>query len=489
MHRLLLFLALILAGAPAPGAARAAAVNGGVFACSQGGSDCREVELEGLRLTAPRTLLVRNVAVAPEAVGGPRPLMVRVIALASSEIYWNGNRIGRNGLPASTAAGERPGRFIASFPVPPELVRPGANRVSARLSAHHLWLPVRRPVHVFEVAPYEAPELPGLGAYLPALLAAGALAAASIYFAAAAWFDRRDRGALLLALIAASVLLQLALETSRTFVAYTYPWHIGRVLGIAILAAVTAMLGTAYAAQRFEPARRLGILLATAIAACASAAFVPWFDLKALGAILAGSLGLIACARARARLGSRAARIAVAAGAALPILIVWQRTAFLDQAYYLFMAGLLVLLASEQLAALRQARLGRDAESRRAEALERRLSLEAAAGDAVVELRDGARTHRMAEAELVYVKAADDYCEVHLASGRKLLVTVTLARLAAALPPRFARVHKSYVVNLAQVVLVSPRPGGGKMLTLKDGASVPVGRSYAAAWRTGAAQA
>jgi two-component system response regulator LytT len=65
-----------------------------------------------------------------------------------------------------------------------------------------------------------------------------------------------------------------------------------------------------------------------------------------------------------------------------------------------------------------------------------------------------------------------------------LLVTMTLARLQAALSDRFVRVHKSYLVNAAAVAAVAPRQGGGRVLHLSDGSELPVGRSYLGAVAT-----
>ncbi len=65
-----------------------------------------------------------------------------------------------------------------------------------------------------------------------------------------------------------------------------------------------------------------------------------------------------------------------------------------------------------------------------------------------------------------------------LKDGRTLLVTTSLGRLLERLPDRFVRVHKSYAVNRLHVASRAPRPGGGRVLNLSDGSSVPVGRSY-----------
>lgn len=474
--RLLLLIALLLA---APAAASAHVRAGEIRACASAAS-CRPADLQTLALQAPEFLVERDVEVPPGALPLARPLMVTVVAMASSEISWNGVPIGRNGVPGPDSGTEIPGRFIASFTVPSGLVRPGVNRVTARMSAHHLWLPVRRTVHVFEIGYYESPALPGLATYLPALLALGALAAAAIYFAAAFLLERRDRAALLLALVASAVMVQLGVETARSFISYTYPWHLVRVAAIAAAAAATAVLVAGYAAARFAPGWRRQAPALTAAAALASLLLVPWYDLKAIGAIAAGAVALLACAASGMRRGVPGSAAGIGFPLLLFALIAWQRTGFLDQSYYLAMAAALIALVGEQVLVLRQARRAGEMEARRADGLEERLR-DSGAGGRVARLKGGARTHQVAEARIVFVRAADDYCEVRLDDGRTLLVTMTLSRLQRALSGRFVRVHKSYAVNAGHVATLAPRPGGGRQLTLSDGSVVPVGRAYQAA--------
>jgi len=478
MKRAFALLAWLLLTGAAP-----AVLSGPVRLCADAGAarDCRPVDLTEVRLTAPETLLVRTVRVDPAAMPLARPPMIWLIALASAEVRWNGVLIGRNGVPGPDAASEVPGRFVATFVVPQQLVRPGDNLVSVRMSAHHLWLPVRRPVHLFEIWPYETPDLPGLTDYLPTLLALGAIAGAFIYFAAAALSDRREREPRLLALIAGTVMLQLVAEVLRTFISYSYPWHLARVTAIAILAALTATLVAAYAARRFAPRWQRIAPIATAAAAAAGVVIIPWFDIKALAAILAGAVALGVCAGA----GRRDRRPGAAAGLAAALtgagLMAWQRTAFLDRAYYLLLAVALVALVAEQVSNLRRARAERDLETARATALADRLARAERRGEAIVQLKDGTRTHRVAEGDILSIRAADDYCDVRLADGRVLLVTLTLVRLLESLPDRFGRVHKSHAVNRPHVAGMALRPGGGRELILSDGSKVPVGRAYGAA--------
>jgi two-component system response regulator LytT len=80
--------------------------------------------------------------------------------------------------------------------------------------------------------------------------------------------------------------------------------------------------------------------------------------------------------------------------------------------------------------------------------------------------------------ELFYVMAKDDYSYLYT-DGERYLSTMSLADLERRLEPRgFFRVHRRFVVNLAQVKEVVPMYGGTLLLTMKDRAAsqVPVSR-------------
>ena len=71
--------------------------------------------------------------------------------------------------------------------------------------------------------------------------------------------------------------------------------------------------------------------------------------------------------------------------------------------------------------------------------------------------------------EIVWVQAADDYSEVHLAQGAPALVDVTLRKWEERLPARdFVRIHRSSLVNLHHVAEVRFDDGQGQ-LVLRDG--------------------
>jgi two-component system, LytTR family, response regulator len=77
-----------------------------------------------------------------------------------------------------------------------------------------------------------------------------------------------------------------------------------------------------------------------------------------------------------------------------------------------------------------------------------------------------------------WIRAADDYVELH-AVGRHYLLRATLDKLAAKLDPKtFLRVHRSVVVNLNAIKEITPGLQGEFDIALQDGTELRSGRTY-----------
>ena len=446
-----------------------------VCAASVAGSACRTTAIGEIELADP-VVYVRQLVDVPGTVATSRlPLAVTLVGTMSSEVRWNGALVGSNGVVGPDAASEVPGRFHVVVPVPREVVRVGRNVLDVRMSAHHRW-PVRIPVQQIRVGYYAGPSTGELGAYWPALLTAGALLLAALYFGTAALLGHARRDASILAGLAVCATLQLAIETSRSFIDYAYPWHVARISAIAAIVALTSALMVAYAARRFAPERtRLAVAVSLATSVL-TIIFIPSFDAKAWISLFAMALICLACgAHARRR---RDGQVAMALAVLFGVMLLWTTQSALDRGYYLFVAAVLGGLVAEQVLAQRRLHVGLAAERERGDALEERLTAAEATGDSIISFPDGSKIHRVPERDVVRITAADDFCELMLAGRRPLLVGGTLKALSASLPDRFLRVHKSHVVNLKHVTAIQPRPGGGYQVVHADGTSTPVGRTY-----------
>jgi two-component system LytT family response regulator len=111
------------------------------------------------------------------------------------------------------------------------------------------------------------------------------------------------------------------------------------------------------------------------------------------------------------------------------------------------------------------------------EALDRaRERLTARAVDRIA-VRDGGSVKLVAAGDIDWIEAADNYAVLH-AGREEHLVREPLAALEGRLDRRFARVHRSAIVNLDRVTELAPLYAGDWELRLATGARVRLSRSY-----------
>ncbi len=422
-----------------------------------------------------RLLRVRATVMAPADVRDSGAVYaVHLGGQVAAAVSWNGQPIGSNGVPSTTAAQEQPGLVEARIPVPSALLRPGANDLVLLISSHHAGVRYMQPFGGLEVAAWETTQ-PDLRTYAVALVALGVLGVGAAYFGALTWRRRGERTSLLLALASLSAAGQLSAEVARGFVTYAYPLHVWRVSAIALFAALFGVLLTAFAATRFPQRHSRSAIVAAAVACAVLLIVTPGFDSKAVACLFVGSGIGAALAWRGWRAGQPGAAPALAGMAAFPLLALLSGHVFLNQTFYVAVIGLALLLFAAQAVALsREERERADARLRAAElellVLKRRLRQLVVHSRGVREIVD--------LGEVLVIRGADDYAELVLAGGATKLLGETLASLAERLPDDFLRVHRSAIVNLAGVKGVARRSGGGLEVTLSDGSAVAVGRSY-----------
>lgn len=79
--------------------------------------------------------------------------------------------------------------------------------------------------------------------------------------------------------------------------------------------------------------------------------------------------------------------------------------------------------------------------------------------------------------EIKYLEANDDYVNIFTKEG-KFLKNKTLSYFEKSLPPdSFVRVHRSYMVNIAEITKIEPYEKEGYMLKLRGGETVPVSKT------------
>lgn len=424
-------------------------------------STCRPVEIDRLRLDRPVTDLVTTFVARRTSASSP--LAIHLVAMASAEVRWNGRLIGQNGHVGPDRASETPGRFSTILFVPQDQIRDGPNRVEIRLSAHHLWVPVASPVHLIAIGAYDDPLKGALVHYLPTVLAVGLLALALV-FNTFLWVARRPSGSAAMALLAGAVLLQAVIEACKLVQTYAYPWQLGRLVGVGVCAVLAALAVGGLAARFVAPRRERLMLAGVLIVGLAMAVLIPpWWDAKALWAFRCGVAVLLAGAAIGAVRGRPGANLA---GLACVVALGLSGTRnFLDTSYYWSFLILFGWWGAHAVRSLRREASG--------------LAAPAAAMDEdILSIPDGGARHRVRAADILLIRAADDYCLIRLTNGRELLSTANLSALIALAPHRFLRIHRSHAVNRRRIAVVHRAGRFARTVEMEGGERLGVGRTY-----------
>ncbi|WP_203293538.1 LytR/AlgR family response regulator transcription factor [Maricaulis parjimensis] len=421
------------------------------------------------------------------------PLGLLISGKAASEVWLNGESLGRNGQPGPDRAHEIPGRMDAVFYVPRARLQPGENELVLHLSGMHSHLRLSSPMHGLFLMPYGRPVERIAAHYGPALVTFGFFALGFVFFGVMAWRSAARESSAILALASFFAGGQLLWEVSRGLFAYDYPVHDIRLIGIVVFAFGFGLCLNAYVLKTLSdlPARwRYTILGGLAAVMLAIVLLVSGFDGKTGFSLLAALLhGAAWCAyRAWRRTPGALSHMAVFAGMALLIPLFGGR--FLDIYLYVASAGILLFLFYRQAQNLVRARQDRQIERERAQRLETALAeARQRSAPAQLQLVSSGRVDYVPTDTIVQLKGAGDYVEVHHDDGRTALYNGSLAGLETELPATFLRVHRSHIVNTAFVSALERDASGVGRLMMSNGSDVPVSRRIMPKVRTALAAA
>lgn len=111
--------------------------------------------------------------------------------------------------------------------------------------------------------------------------------------------------------------------------------------------------------------------------------------------------------------------------------------------------------------------------------LERRRAPDATPPDRI-EVREGSRTVFLAPGDILFLKAAGNYVEIHSVAGNHLIRGTLAAWQQKLTPAGFVRVHRSSLVNKAHVTAIESNGSGDFDLTLTGGQKLTASRRYRA---------
>lgn len=92
-------------------------------------------------------------------------------------------------------------------------------------------------------------------------------------------------------------------------------------------------------------------------------------------------------------------------------------------------------------------------------------------------IRDGSKIKIVPLHEVIMLEAADDYVKIHTQDG-VYLKKKTMTSFEVNLPDtQFVRVHRSFIINIAQITRIDPMEKENHVALLKAGTRVPVSKS------------
>lgn len=392
------------------------------------------------------------------------PMALALSGPFSARAYFNGEPVGRKGRPMDAEQAERAGPIDALIALPPALTRESGNVIELDVSSMRAGYAPAVVLQTVAITPYRADARRSLRLYAPTLGLAGVLLVLAVGLVRLS-LDRSDPTLLWLAGGLAALVLAALAEMSRAYINYPYSWHQPR--QAVILAGMTLYcLGVlAFVIRRWALGRfwRLALLVSGGIGAVSGGLLYSGYDGKIIlvTMVLLGA-GLVGCLAA----GFGKDRNAWAVAGLLVLLLIANFIApgwFIDQGVYALTAvgfGVWLVRAPDLLSPAAE-----DA------------APEPDARQAVVMVQSIGRLHRVALEDILFLKAAGNYTEVHRSGGDWLLDQRGLAAVLDEAGPPLLRVHRSYAVNMARVDAFLTRPGSRYALSLAGGAEAPVGRS------------
>jgi DNA-binding LytR/AlgR family response regulator len=98
-------------------------------------------------------------------------------------------------------------------------------------------------------------------------------------------------------------------------------------------------------------------------------------------------------------------------------------------------------------------------------------------------VRDASQTHYIAIDDILLVRADGARSEIVLTENRVIRDDRMLDRIQNLLPPHFERVHRSFLVDVRKIERLVAQEGSRYAITLRDGTTLPVGRTRVASLR------
>ncbi|MEM1320494.1 MAG: histidine kinase [Bacteroidota bacterium] len=161
-----------------------------------------------------------------------------VSLMASSEVYWDGQLIGRNGKVGKDKAAEEPGALYAAFLIPDALLTPGVHQVELLISNFHARGKIR--LYGMWVNDYLDPTISVITTAAYMHIYAGCFLIIGLFYLARYLANMRDFPLLAFALLCLAFFALIIIEYIKVYYFYPYSWHFPR---LQIILGLTFVIG------------------------------------------------------------------------------------------------------------------------------------------------------------------------------------------------------------------------------------------------------
>ena len=406
-----------------------------------------------------------------------KPMAIFIHGKASSMVFLNGNLIGNNGKPGSTKQKEIIGLMDAVFFLDDKYLKSGKNDLVIKMSTQFGFIHLVHPINSIRFDIFHNPSHAVLTYYWSSLLPFGAFILSALFLGILSNNKTNKNSLLYLVLMSLFAASQLLTEVSRGFWQYPYYFHDVRLFLILLFSLGFGMSLFIHIAFKFITRRRFKIIVSVLLLSLVGILFAKGFDFKSTLGILVPSLSaMVVCVMAWLKKKPHALLMAIVL-LVFSLLFMVNISAFLDRYFYFVVAILMLILISQQALEFVGEKKKRLLEKTRADQLQ--LIIDQKSEDnnkSFITINAAGKLHKIAINTIAYCKGAGDYVELFLLDNSSLLHSTSLKEIEKHLPHTFIKVHRSYIVNTAQILSLERTSTGTGQLVLHNAMNVPVSR-------------
>ncbi|MFZ6735423.1 histidine kinase [Undibacterium sp. Ji42W] len=221
--------------------------------------------------------------------------VLSISLLATTELFLDGVKVGRNGKPAITADEEVPGYIDYSVSLRPEQLQQGMHLLVLKISSYHGSESVMNPFYRLSITAQQNLHLENNKGIILPLILTGALLLVAVLFSGLTLFYQRHAHWIIFLILCLVASCLLIVESWRDLVGYLYPLHLSRLYLVAGLTWVFSVLLPLYFLFLFRYGRLWLVGCLLGLLTVAVTFISPYFDNKSVmmfGVALFSSLAI-----------------------------------------------------------------------------------------------------------------------------------------------------------------------------------------------------